>query len=208
MSTKSSVVDTILGNTSRQQYKQVITHPPLSGPGSGVVPSNLPGVIEGGAPGPYLPDGGVCLNPTPDSWDFQWITISYTGVNPQEMVADHFVQLARPVKKLFMVGNNSPGGQAVFIHFNKLNKYAGTAASIATVDGNEQWIPFPGQDGLRAFPSLAGGSALVDTSYIKFCKPISKFYVTIINGSGAGTPLWTVTLLATDDVDVEYSNAT
>lgn len=209
MADKTSVVDSILNNTSRQQYKEVITAPPLSGPGSGVVPSNLPGVIEGAPIGPYRTDGGVCIDAPPDSWDFQWVTLNYSGVGAQAMLQDFYVQLRKPVRKLFMVGNNSPGGQALFIHFVPLKKF--DAGVVQNIFGNEPWIPFPGGQNLHGIADGAAfGSALTDASFIKFCKPISKFFATIYNGAGAGpvqTNGWNITLLATDDIDIEYSNA-
>lgn len=201
-----SVTDAILNaKVGRQQYKEIITSPPLSGPGSGVVPANVPGVIEGRPIGPYATDGGVCIDSPPDSWDFQFFTVTFSGVAPQAMVADQFIQLARPVKKIYLVGNNGPTTQAPFIHFVKLGMYNGVTES--KIQGNEPWIPFPGGGSWNGVTDAGGGEALTDISYIEFCKPISKFYITIINGGGAGVPVWNLTFLATDDIRTIYSNA-
>jgi hypothetical protein len=205
----SDFANRILSSQTRTQPVSRVTAPPLAGPGSGVVAADVPRVIEAKAPPAYLPDGGVCIDSPPDSWDFQWTVIHYTGVFPDGMVGDKFIQLARPVRKLFMVGNNSPKGSVLFIHFVPLGKYPPSGV-IGEIQGNEPWIPFPGGG---QFNSIAGGgpngAGLTDCSYIKFCKPISKFYVTVYNGSGAGPADqgWNITLLATDDIDIEYSNA-
>jgi hypothetical protein len=193
-------------SASAPSQNEVITTPPQSGPGSGYV-TNPGGSALGATPRPYSTDGGVCIQDPPDSWDFQFVTLNYSGVAPNAMLADFFVQLPRPVKKLFMVGNNSPTGQALFIHFNKLQKYQNGV--IEPIFGNESWIPFPGGEQMHGVTGGAASVGLTDASFIKFCKPISKFYCTIFNGAGAGPAGtgWNVTLLATDDIDMEYSNA-
>lgn len=198
------ITETILGHATPSGGQLTVprTSPPMSGPGSGVVGTDVPGIIEGKPIGPYLPDGGVCIEPPADSWDFQWVTLEYTGTAPNAMLSDFYVQLRTPVRKLFMVGNNSPTGQALFIHFNPLKKYNGVV--IANIDGNEPWIPFPGGTNLHGIVG-GTGTGLTDASILKFCTPISKFFATIYNSAGSGP--WRITLLATDKLDIQFSNA-
>ena len=209
----SSIADNILGTVTTQP-KAVITAPPLSGPGSGVVAKNVPGTIELAPGGPYLPNGGVCVEPTPDTWDFQFRTFNFgvTGGPPeQNSLADVFVQLPRPVKKIFLVsmGNTILDDVGIFLHFIPLGKSATASTSYGPIDGSENWIPFPGMSSLKGQPAPAGGVALVSTSFVELCKPMSKLYIDILN-SGGSTQVggFNITLLFTDDVSKVYTNAT
>jgi hypothetical protein len=210
LSQGSNIADGILGFVS-QQPKQVITHPPLSGPDSGQVGRNVPTSIVSRPQGPYLPDGGVCVDPTPDSWDFQFVTLNFgvTGDIFHNSLADEFIQLPRPVRKIYIVGISGPivTGLGVFLHFQRLNKAATASTSYGPVDGSENWIPFPGANQFHAQPCPGGGSALVDTCFIELCKPMSKLYVDVMNSGGATAAKgFNITFLFTDDIAKVYSN--
>jgi hypothetical protein len=201
------LLNDILSQSPTTQPKVLITAPPASGPDSGIVPANLSNTIVAKSRGPYATDGGVCVDPTPDSFDFQWITATWTGLNPEAMLSDYFVQLARPVRKIFLVGVAGPGVPAVFLHLVPLNKYNGTETAAASVFGNEPWIPFPGGSELRSQGAfgVGTGEALTDASFIRFCKPISKFFLTAWSPDGGANP-YSITLLCTDDLDNQYTN--
>ena len=149
-----------------------------------------------------VPTRGVILNApdledcASDSNELQAITVTVTGVNA---VADVLVQLSFPARMIMVasIGPSQPmEARSLFLHLVPLGKQqtylnSGTP-TVITPDGTEPWFEIHNADlGTVSFKAM---------SYVKFRKPITKFYLDIGNEGGGANPR-NYTFFCTNDIE-------
>lgn len=131
---------------------------------------------------PFVPEPDYCqaeFGPL-DNLDFEFQTVAYSGIAPNQSLADYQVKLRKPRKYFYLVSMKP--SEATWMHFIPLHKYDPTAGWAGS-DGTESWIPFAKAN---SFAQLGTGG-ITDVATIELDTAITKFYVSQLNAAG-GVP--------------------
>jgi hypothetical protein len=173
------------------QYKQVYPARPVEG--AQVLPSR--GVV--------LQDTQLedCQN---NGLDLEYVTTVLPATATGGAWADRLIQFQRP-HRLFMLVSIQQlyVASSFFIHMAPLGlqgKYDAPLAGIAiSPNGSEQWIPY-----FVEVASTAGAS--VSGRWVKFRKPIDRFFLDVDHPNGGLSQPFQFTWLGTDDVEITSAN--
>lgn len=110
------------------------------------------------------------LECTPDSNDIQFL--SFLIPSGGAAILNRIVQLAKPVTGLYLINSFVAAGGAVlfFVHFTQINwKLNGAAIDNST--SNNALVP--------AFMFNVGATITPGGTMLKFCKPITQFFISV-----------------------------
>lgn len=168
------------------QPKSVLTSRPLSGPGSGQAPLDLPSAIQNANPSPFG------FNET-DTNDLTPTTVSVFFPAGVLTIFDTKINFNGPVRRIFIasVGPDSDSyncGVWLSVKPTGINPPPG---ATYTPDGTEPWIE------LRS--TRDSTATFINGTIIEFRKPILQLYLSL-SGSSFANDSFVMTLLKADDI--------
>lgn len=174
--------DSILGAP-----KPVGTLVPRSIPQSQADLSDKSGEVLSRPQGPFDPQ--PCAVPCDDVADINDIFFITIPLGGGTALADVLVMLPKPYRQFFLASvPNAHATDKLMFHLRPIGNQALYTGLSIVATGNESWIPMHGNT--------------VGTPVIKFCKPVSKFYLDVDRSAGAG--LNQLTIGCSNDLDTDF----